>query len=132
MEFYKRYLKEGDAETANQWLLGWGLNELPLTMYPDTGLVLHTETDDVFMGFIWKSNSKMAQIGFITRNPNVKKPPKGLRKEFINELFIVCKKMGFEHIITWTDNQFLVKDMKELGMVETSNECSELIIYKLQ
>ena len=132
MNIYKRPLENGDAEMANEWLKSWGLNPLPLTMYPDTGVVFENDDSEIFVGFIWTSNSCMAQIGFITRNPNVKNIPKGTRKEFVRELIITCRDMGYKHISTWTDNKFLIKDMKELGMTETSNKCSELIIYKLK
>ena len=99
-------------------------------MYPDTGLVLYNEEDDrpIYAGFVWKSNSKMAQIGFITRNPFYKiKLPKDTRKEFLKALIDYCKELGFEYLITWAENPLLVKDFKEIGLVESSNQCTELI-----
>lgn len=117
---------------ANEWLKGWRLNPLPLTMYPDTGVVLEDdEGTGVFVGFIWASNSKMAQIGFITRNPKVRKVPKNTRINFVKELVVEARRMGYEHIISWTDNDFLVNDMREIGFTETSDKCSEMIIYRL-
>ena len=130
LELRYRQLEEGDVDNVNSWLEGWNLNQLPKGMYPDTGLVLYNEEDDqpIYAGFVWKSNSKMAQIGFITRNPEYKiKLPKDTRKEFLKALIDYCKEMGFEYLITWAENPLLVKDFKEIGLVETSNRCSELI-----
>lgn len=125
-----RKLEDGDIDMVNSWLLGWKLNPLPKGMYPETGLILYNDEDDesIYAGFVWKSNSKMAQIGFITRNPEYKvKLPKDTRKEFLKALIDYCKEMGFEYLITWAENPLLVKDFKEIGLVETSNRCSELI-----
>ena len=125
-----RKLEEGDIDEVNSWLLGWKLHALPKGMYPDTGLVLYNTDDDesVYAGFVWKSNSKMAQIGFITRNPFYKaKLPRDTRKEFLKALIDYCKELGFEYLITWAENPLLVKDFKEIGLVESSNHCTELI-----
>ena len=125
-----RYLEEGDIDEVNSWLLGWKLHALPKGMYPDTGLVLYNIDDDepIYAGFVWKSNSKMAQIGFITRNPFYKaKLPIDTRKEFLKALIDYCKELGFEYLITWAENPLLVKDFKEIGLVESSNHCTELI-----
>ena len=128
--FKTRLLKVKDKVTVNNWLKDWKLNELYLEMYPDDGLVLETENKEmIYAGFIWiPTSSNMAMIGFITRNPNYKhKLPKGLRTEFVQRLISRCKELGKEVVITWTDNPFLVSDFKILGLVETSNKCSELI-----
>lgn len=125
-----RKLEDGDIDEVNSWLLGWKLPALPKGMYPDTGLVLYNTDDDesVYAGFVWKSNSKMAQIGFITRNPFYKaKLPRDTRKEFLKALIDYCKELGFEYLITWAENPLLVKDFKEIGLVESSNHCTELI-----
>ena len=125
-----RKLEDGDIDMVNSWLVCWKLNPLPKGMYPETGLILYNDEDDesIYAGFVWKSNSKMAQIGFITRNPKYKvKLPKDTRKEFLKALIDYCKEMGFEYLITWAENPLLVKDFKEIGLVETSNRCSELI-----
>lgn len=132
MNIFKRPISEDDKELTNNWLLGWKQNPLPLTMYPNTGVVFTDENlTPIFIGYIWTTNSKMAQIGFITRNPFVKKIPKGTRKNLIKELIIEAKNMGYMHIFTTAENPFLIKDMKELGMTETSNKCSEFVIFKL-
>lgn len=122
-----------DAEMANQWLEGWKYNPLPVEMYPDKGLVLlNSENDPVYVGFVWTSNSGLAQLGFITRNPfNKTKLPKNTRKEFLQSLKEYAQSLGYPYVITWTENKFLVDDFKELGFRETSNKCSELINYSL-
>lgn len=126
-----RYLEERDCPTVNEWLKGWKLNELPLAMYPTTGLVLfdqHTHTP-IYAGFVWTSNSKLAQIGFITRNPFFKtKLPQNTRQNFLKELMEYAKDLGYDYIITWAENPLLINDFKGLGMVESSEKCSELIV----
>lgn len=130
--FTTRELKKGDAEMANDWLSGWSYNPLPIQMYPDSGLVMLNEASEpIYIGFVWKSNSSLAQLGFITRNPNVKKIPKETRKAFLQQLKDYAHNLGFEFVITWTDNKFLVNDFVELGFRETSNKVSELINYKI-
>lgn len=130
LELRYRQLEKGDIDNVNSWLEGWKLNPLPKGMYPNTGLVLYNEEDDqpIYAGFVWKSNSRMAQIGFITRNPFYKaKLPRDARKEFLKALIDYCKELGFEYIITWAENPLLVKDFKEIGLAESSNHCTELI-----
>ena len=125
-----RHLEEGDIDEVNSWLLGWKLPAIHKGMYPNTGLVLYNIEDDkpIYAGFVWKSNSKMAQIGFITRNPFYKaKLPRDTRKEFLKALIDYCKELGFEYIITWAENQLIVKDFKEIGLVSSSDNCTELI-----
>ena len=130
-----RYIQEGDTLMANEWLKGWKhkgtpLNPLPIAMYPSTGLVLFNKEDEtpIYIGFVWMSNSKMAQIGFVTRNPFYKKKiPLGIRKSFLESLVRYCKDLGYDYVITWAENKFLIEDFKAMGMVETSNQCSELL-----
>ncbi|MDR2207177.1 MAG: hypothetical protein LBE36_13595 [Flavobacteriaceae bacterium] len=126
-----RWLNAGDAEMVNDWLKGWKKNSLDVGMYPETGLVLFNQTDEtpVYAGFVWIPNtSNMAMIGFVTRNPFYKKKlPKNTREKFLNMLIWLCKELGKEYVITWTDNQALVSDFKKLGLTETSNKCSELL-----
>lgn len=130
--FTTRELQNGDAEMANEWLSGWRYNPMPIQMYPDSGLVLvNSKNIPVYVGFVWKSNSSLAQLGFITRNPNVKKLPKDTRKDFLQQLKDYAHSLGFEFVITWTENKFLVNDFVELGFRETSNKVSELINYKI-
>lgn len=130
MEFTTRKLKEGDIEETGRWLEGWNLTPIERGMYPDTGLVLFNREDKqpIYTGYVWVSNSKMAQIGFITRNPYYKvKLPAGVRKFFLEQLISYCKELGAQYIITWAENKMLVNDFKEIGLRETSDKCSELI-----
>lgn len=125
-----REITEGDVRTVQQWLEGWGMHPIEAGMYPSTGLLLYEKKKltPIYMGFVWTSNSRMAQVGFITRNPFFKeKLPRGVRKDFVLGLIQYTKDLGYEYVITWTDNSFLVGDFKALGMTETSNRCSELI-----
>lgn len=131
MDLRLRYLEDGDAEKANYWLKGWKLNALPLALYPDTGLVLYNgeDNEDFYMGFLWQSNSKMAQLGFITRNPYYKvRLNKQTRKMLIDALISYARELGYEYVITWAEHEGIVNDFKELGFSESSNRVSELIV----
>ncbi|MDV3882905.1 hypothetical protein CMU04_06180 [Elizabethkingia anophelis] len=130
MELELREIESVDIPVVNNWLKQWKLNKLDEGMYPDTGLVLQDAftKEGIYMGFVWCSNSKMAMIGFITRNPNYKnKLPKQTREKFIADLSSYSRGLGFTHVITWTDNKLLINDFKNLGYTETSDKVSELI-----
>ena len=135
MSFQTRELRESNADAlmANEWLVGWEFNPLPIELYPSTGLAMLSEDGEaVYVGFVWTSNSGMAQIGFVTRNPFIKtKLPKDTRKQFLHELKEYAHSLGYPYVITWTENKNLVGDFIDLGFRETSNKCSELINYKL-
>lgn len=130
MDFKLRFISPEDIPTVSKWLEGWGKTPIEEGMYPDTGLVLYDEESNngIYMGFIWLSNSRMAQVGFITRNPFFKtKLPKDTRINFLKDLIVYAKDLGKEYVITWTENKFLVEDFKEIGLTESSGSCSELI-----
>lgn len=130
MDLKIRFIKESDLDTVGTWLVGWGMTPIEHGMYPETGLVLYDAEsgNDVYMGFVWLSNSRMAQIGFITRNPFFKERlPKDTRFNFLNDLIHYAKDLGAEYVITWAANKFLVDDFKKIGLTETSDRCSELI-----
>lgn len=135
MSFQTRELREfnADAVIANEWLIGWNFNPLPIELYPSTGLAMLTnDGEPIYVGFVWTSNSGMAQIGFVTRNPfNKIKLAKDTRKDFLNQLKEYAHSLGYPYVITWTENKNLVGDFKDLGFRETSDKCSELINYKL-
>lgn len=135
MSFSTRELREHntDAEMANEWLGGWKYNPMPIELYPSTGLVMFAEDGNpIYVGFVWTSNSGMAQLGFITRNPFYKnKLPKDTRKDFLLRLKKYAHSLGYPYVITWTENKNLISDFIDLGLRETSNSVSELINYKL-
>ena len=135
MSFPTRKLREAsaDAEMANEWLIGWKFNPLPIELYPTTGLAMLSEDGvPIYLGFVWTSNSGMAQIGFVTRNPfNKTKLPEDTRRQFLYELKEYAHSLGYPYVITWTENKNLVTDFIDLGFRETSDKCSELINYKL-
>ena len=126
-----RYLEEGDIDNVNAWLEGWKKLSLDKGMYPKKGLILYNTEDNqpIYAGFLWTSDEcKLAQIGFITRNPYYKiKLPKGLRKDFIAEIGRYAAELGYTHIMTRAENPLLVNDFKALGYAVTSDRCTELI-----
>lgn len=130
LELSYKEITDKDIDLVGEWLKGWHLTPIERSNYPDTGLVLFDKVsgESIYMGFVWCTNSKLAQIGFVTRNPFFKtKLPKDTRKKFLFELIGYAKSLGFTTVMTWAENQLLVNDFKELGMLETSDKCSELI-----
>lgn len=130
LDLQYRQIVKTDISEMGKWLLGW--NKIPIEegMYPETGIILYDNNtgNAIYAGFVWLSNSKLTQIGFVTRNPFFKtKLPRGTRKEFLKELINYAKSLGGDYLITWTEDAGLVKDFKEIGLAETSNKCSELI-----
>lgn len=124
-----REVVESDFEMIAEWLIKWKLTPIERRMYSTDGYII--EDDDgnpLYSGFIWRSNSAMAMIGFVTRNPFVKIKNKQTLKTFINELLLLCIEFGYEYVITWAESPFLVNEFKSFGMKETSNKCSELIL----
>lgn len=121
-----------DIRTVNQWLKGWGMYEIAEELYPPTGIIMQDEStgEGIYTGFVWKTESKLFPVGFITRNPNYKKTDKNEQttETFIRQLLLYARDLGCSHIVTWTENQSLVKCFKEkFGFTEASNRTSELI-----
>lgn len=105
-------------------------------MYPDTGIIMQDENtgEGIYVGFVWKTNSKLAQVGFIARNTQYKKTNKREQslKIFIHQLLLYAKNdLGYNYIATWSQDINLVNCFKEFGFTEASNRTSELIA-KLQ
>ena len=126
-----RTILPDDINTVNQWLLERGLNKIPVDMYPETGIIMQDETtgQGIIAGFVWKTNSKLYQVGFITKNPHFKRNgnPEQSTDVFVKQLLLYAKDEGAEYIATWTENQSLVKCFKDIGFQEPSNRTSELI-----
>lgn len=121
-----------DITKANDWLEAQGLHRIPEPMYPDTGIIMQDENtgEGIYIGFVWKTNSKLAQLGFISRNTQYKKTNKAEQTLdiFIHQLLLYGKELGYEYLITWSENKNLVDSFKSFGFQEASNKVSELII----
>lgn len=127
-----RTILQEDITKANDWLEYQGLNRIPEQMYPDTGVIMQDEStgDGIYIGFVWKTNSKLAQVGFIARNTQYKKTNKSEQslKVFIHQLLLYATKdLGYSYIATWSQDSNLVNCFKEFGFTEASNRTSELI-----
>lgn len=124
-----REVVESDFEMIADWLVKWKLTPIEREMYSTDGYIIEDdEGNPLYSGFIWRSNSGIAMVGFITRNPFVKIRNKQTLRIFINELLLLCKSFGYKYIMTWAESPFLTKRFKSFGMIETSNKCSELIL----
>lgn len=123
-----RKVVEEDFSMIEQWQLDWNQYPRQRNMYPTTGYIVESDGVPLYCGFIWKSDSAMAMIGFITRNPKAKVKDKQTLKRFIHDLYLRCYEMGFTMVATWAQSPFLKKEFRELGMTETSETCSEFFI----
>lgn len=121
-----------DITEVNNWLHHQGLHRIPEPMYPDTGIIMQDENtgEGIYMGFVWKTNSKLCQVGFIARNKLYKKtnPSEQTLKIFVHQLLLYANSLGFDFIATWSEDSNLVNCFKEIGFTEVSNRTSELII----
>ena len=126
-----RHIKEEDFENIEKWLKFWKPNDIFIRdMYPSTGLVIYDSytNTDLYVGFLWLSNSKLAQIGFIVRNPYTKIKNKQTLKLLINGLFLYAKELGQDYVISEAESEHLKNVFESLGMINTSNGVSEYII----
>lgn len=121
-----------DITKANDWLEYQRLNRIPEEMYPDTGIIMQDENtgEGIYIGFVWMTNSKLAQVGFIARNKQYIKTNKNEQglNTFIHQLLLYAKNdLGYDYIATWTQDSNLINCFKEFGFTEASNRTSELI-----
>ena len=126
-----RHIKEEDFENIEKWLKFWKPNDIFIRdMYPSTGLVIYDSytNTDLYVGFVWLTNSKLAPIGFTVRNPFTKIKNKQTLELLINGLFLYAKELGYEYIMTWAESEHLKNVFESLGMINTSNGVSEYII----
>ena len=126
-----RHIKEEDFENIEKWLKFWKPNDIFIRdMYPSTGLVIYDSytNTDLYAGFLWLSNSKLAQIGFIVRNPYTKIKNKQTLKLLINGLFLYAKELGYDYVISEAESEHLKNVFESIGMIKTSSGVSEYII----
>ena len=126
-----RHIKEEDFENIEKWLKFWKPNDIFIRdMYPSTGLVIYDSytNTDLYAGFLWLSNSKLAQIGFIVRNPYTKIKNKQTLELLINGLFLYAKELGYDYVISEAESEHLKNVFESLGMINTSSGVSEYII----
>ena len=126
-----RHIKEEDFENIEKWLKFWKPNDIFIReMYPSTGLVIYDSytNTDLYVGFVWLTNSKLAPIGFTVRNPYTKIKNKQTLELLINGLFLYAKELGYDYVISWAESEHLKNVFESLGMIKTSSGVSEYII----
>ena len=126
-----RHIKEEDFENIEKWLKFWKPNDIFIRdMYPSTGLVIYDSytNTDLYVGFVWLTNSKLAPIGFTVRNPFTKIKNKQTLKLLINGLFLYAKELGYDYVISEAESEHLKNVFESIGMIKTSSGVSEYII----
>lgn len=111
-----REYAESDYLMAHDWWKSYGRGHIEKTPLPKTGIVVEDNGNPVAVGWIYFSNSEMAQIGWITANPR-----SGPKKKIaaVVRLFVAAeeqiKKLGFTYLQTMVDNPTLSKIASGLG-----------------
>ena len=126
-----RHIKEEDFENIEKWLKFWKPNDIFIRdMYPSTGLVIYDSytNTDLYVGFVWLTNSKLAPIGFTVRNPFTKIKNEQTLELLISGLFLYAKELGYDYVISEAESEHLKNVFESLGMINTSNGVSEYII----
>ena len=126
-----KHIKEEDFENIEKWLKFWKPNDIFIRdMYPSTGLVIYDSytNTDLYVGFVWLTNSKLAPIGFTVRNPFTKIKNKQTLELLISGLFLYAKELGYDYVISEAESEHLKNVFESLGMINTSNGVSEYII----
>ena len=126
-----RHIKEEDFENIEKWLKFWKPNDIFIRdMYPSTGLVIYDSytNTDLYAGFVWLTNSKLAPIGFTVLNPYTKIKNKQTLELLISGLFLYAKELGYDYVISEAESEHLKNVFESLGMINTSNGVSEYII----
>ena len=115
-----------DYPTINKWCEDWGFPPIAIQgAVPPTGFII----DDVCCGWVYLTNSLVCYTEFLITNKEIK--DKELRKKAFKELFdgmtAFAKEEGKKIIMMSVKNPFLIKNLKEVGFVETDLNMTNLI-----
>lgn len=132
MNFQARLLTEYDYDNIlKQWWKDWRWQAPPKDFLPVNfhGLMVSNEEHDICACFIYNTNSQVVWLEFIISNFDVK--DRQLRKAAFNFMIETVKSsIQSKYIYTSMRKQSLINDMKSLGFMEGSSDCTELIFIK--
>ena len=129
MELNIRRLKESDYKTLVKWWDWWpGWQAPPLTLLPDTGLIVEKNGIGIVAGYIYMTNSKAALFDWVISNPEYRESD---RKDAI-ELLIqaverVLQDQGIKYVFSIGRTRSLIETHKKLGWNVDEKPSHELI-----
>ena len=129
MELNIRRLKKSDYKTLVKWWDWWpGWQAPPLTLLPDTGLIVEKNDIGIVAGYIYMTNSKAALFDWVISNPEYKESD---RKDAITLLIQaverVLKDQGIKYIFSIGRHKSLIEKHKKLGWSVDEKPSYELI-----
>jgi hypothetical protein len=132
MSFTCRLLKEGDYEnTLVKWWSDWRWTAPPKDMLPQDGLcgvMVSKGGVDICAGFLFLTNSKVANAEYIVSNFEYKENDRHEAIEFLIEsLTVIAKERDCKYIFTSLKNSSLIDRYKKCGYIKGSIGCTEMI-----
>ena len=129
MEFNIRRLNKSDYKTLVKWWDWWrGWQAPPLTLLPDTGLIVEKNGIGIVAGYIYMTNSKTALLEWIVSNPEYRESD---RKDAITLLIQAVERVltdqGIKHVFTIGRNKHLINLHKKLGWMVDEKPSYEII-----
>ena len=117
MELNIRRLNKSDYKTLVKWWDWWpGWQAPPLTLLPDTGLIVEKNGIGIVAGYIYMTNSKAALFDWVISNPEYRESD---RKDAITLLIQavehVLSEQGIKHVFTIGRNKHLINVHEKLG-----------------
>lgn len=132
MNFKARLLTESDYDNIlKHWWKDWRWQAPPKDFLPINfnGIMVSNDEHDICACFIYNTNSQVSWLEFIISNFDVK--DRELRKSAFNFMIETVKNsINSKYIYTSMRKQSLISDMKNLGFVEGSTDCTELIFIR--
>jgi SAM-dependent MidA family methyltransferase len=132
MNFKARLITESDYDNILKvWWKDWRWQAPPKDFLPldFNGIIVSNEDFDICACFIYNTNSQVSWLEFIISNFDVK--DRELRKAALKFMIETVKNsLQSKYIYTSMRNQPLINSMKDLGFVEGSKDCTELIYIR--
>ena len=92
--------KQKDYKTLCEWWDAWNLPTHPVEALSETGVIISKDNIDVCSGFIYRTDSYIAWLEFVTINKKTtKKQREGVLKKLGEVLIEKAKTMGFKLIM---------------------------------
>lgn len=104
------YSQDSDYRTAQKWWLSHNQAHLEKSMLPSTGIVIESVVEPIMMGWIYLSNSPIAQLSWVVSNPKT-----GPKTKYVALLILlfeaekVARQSGYSQIQMFSDQSGLTK-----------------------
>ena len=130
MELKSRALRESDWETLQSWWEAWEWPEMNKDLLPLNGLgglIISKEDIPVVAGFLYLTNSGVAQIEWVISNPEYREDDRKDALEFlIKELENVALSVGKTIILSIGRSKGLINAHRNLGYTVDDNPSYEI------